>query len=122
MKKSSSLWRKCVSLCAKVVKFRDGGICRVPGCNNPATDTVHIIDRDVHITTFDLSNLYAGCRKHHNHDKPLDLIKQHIQVVGQGEVLRLCKLAQEYRRLRESDLIVIRDNLERELKRLKFGT
>ena len=122
MKKSSSLWRKCVSLCAKVVKLRDGGICRVPGCNNPATDTVHIIDRDVHSTTFDLSNLYAGCRFHHDHSRPLDLIKQHIQVVGQEEVFRLCKLAQEYRRLRESDLIVIRDNLERELKRLKLGT
>lgn len=112
MNAKQKLDRACLSLCRKIVMLRDGYKCRVSGCNRGATDTVHIIDRDVSITRYDIHNLYAGCRIHHEHDRPLDLIKQHISVVGQAEVFRLSVLAQEYKCWRAPDLELLRDSLK----------
>lgn len=108
----TNLEKECDALCRKIVKKRAGYRCQVPKCERAATDTVHIIDRDVQITRYDLSNMYAGCRKHHNHDKPLDLIQQHIKVVGQEEVFRLCKLAQEHKIWYGWELKELRDKLK----------
>ena len=107
-----SLDKEILSLCRKIVMKRDGYKCRVEGCERAATDTVHIIDRDVQITRYDLSNLYAGCRRHHNHDKPLDLIQQHIKVVGHKEVFMLYVLAQEHKIWHEWELKLLRDKLK----------
>lgn len=112
----SILDKKILFLCRKIVMKRDNGMCRVPGCARAATDTIHIIDRDVSITRYDLSNLYAGCRFHHNHSKPLELIQQHIEVVGKDEVFRLCKLAQEYKCWRLPDLELLRDELKKKAR------
>ena len=109
----------CRSLCRKIVMKRDGYVCRVQGCNRTATDTIHIIDRDVNITTFDLTNLYAGCRIHHDHGHPLDLIKQHISVAGEVEVFRLSVLAQQYKVWYEIDLEELKVSLKQELERIK---
>ncbi len=117
MKKSDPLWKVCDALCRKIVRLRDGGKCRV--CGQPQTDTIHIIDRDVSITRCDPANCYAGCRKHHNHGKPLDLIAQHISVVGKEEVFRLCVLSQQLVTYRRADLVLIREELKRRLNEIQ---
>jgi len=119
MTKRQKLEADCRSLCRKIVMKRDGYMCRVKGCNRTATDTIHIIDRDVNITTFDLTNLYAGCRIHHDHGHPLDLQAQHREIVGWDEWIRLYELSKEYKIWHEIDLEELKVSLKQELERIK---
>ena len=118
MNPKQRLDRACLALCRKIIMLRDGHKCRV--CYRAATDTIHIFDRDIAMLRYDLHNLYAGCRVHHNHDKPLDLIKQHISVVGQAEMFRLSVLAQEYKCWREPDLKELKSDLKETLNYYKY--
>jgi hypothetical protein len=117
MKKTSSLPRKCDQLCAQVVKLRDKGKCRI--CGNSGQDSHHIIPRGYAGTMYLVENRLLVCRK--CHELP-DLKAKCIGIIGQNEYDRLRNIAEWITHLYESDLIIIRDELERELKRLKLVT
>lgn len=117
MQKNSPEWKALDDLCREIVRVRDGRKCRV--CGRPATDTVHIIDRDVAITRCDPTNLYAGCSRCHDHLHPMDLLERHIFVVGWTEYLRLRELSQQLVTYRKADLLEIADKLKAELRYLR---
>ena len=102
MNAKQRLDRACLALCRQIIMLRDGHKCRV--CKRAATDTIHIFDRDIKMLRYDIHNLYAGCRVHHDHDYPYELKAQHIEVVGWAEWLRLEALSKEYKCWREIDL------------------
>lgn len=108
----TSLEKECDALCRKIVKKRAGYRCQVPKCERAATDTVHIIDRDVQITRYDLSNMYGGCRQHHDHDRHNELTQQHILVVGKEEYERLKLLSRQHKIWHEWKLKELRDRLK----------
>ena len=113
MKKSSSLWRKCDALCSQVVRIRDGK-CRI--CQNAGSESHHIVGRTYQGTTFLSENRLFLCRRCHNRS---DLRTKCIEIIGMKEYNRLRRTAERITYLYESDLIVIWENLEAELKTLK---
>ena len=114
MKKSDPLWRKCDALCSQIVKLRDGGKCRF--CGQPGIESHHIVGRTYQGTTFLPENRLFLCRQCH---KRSDLRTKCISIIGMKEYNSLRRTAERVTYLYESDLIVIRDGLERELKTLK---
>ena len=114
MKRSDPLWRKCDALCSQVVSLRDGGKCR--SCGQPGQESHHIWPRTYAGTMFLVENRLFVCRKCHN--RP-DLSEICIIIIGQDEFDRLHLIAETVTHLYESDLIVIRDQLERKLKTYK---
>lgn len=120
MQKNHPLYRECDRLWSKCVKARANYRCQVGGCGRTATDAHHVISRHCASLRFDLRNGVALCRSHHDHSRPLDLIAQHIKVVGQEEVFRLCILSQKLATYRRADLVLIRDKLEKEKEKYEI--
>ena len=120
MRSKKQLDIDCLSLCKQIIKIRAHGICEC-GCGRKGDDPSHIINRDRAATRYDLENIVLLSRVCHDHDRPKELKKRHIRIIGQKKFDEVEKRSKAYKKWTVVDLQELKKELSETLKEAEGG-
>lgn len=120
----ASLIRDCDKLWSELVRERDGGRCRFPGCGYSPAYPHHVFSRRSLATRWEVRNGFTLCFGHHRRghaQDPEELRDVIISQIGQEEFDRIKFASRAITKLGVADLWSIKEGLTRALIEMRAG-